>query len=103
MKRQGLLAIGLAGVLASCERDEDWSLFLYPNGASGYSIITPGFRDRELCLFAGREAAQSHRSMPGVEAAIERGERNVPSFECGLNCRMDRRIQSISVCETTVD
>lgn len=95
-----LVALGLS--VPGCNRnDGDWTLFVYPAGNSGFAIITPGF-SRDMCLFAGREAVQSHSFAPGRRAMIEAGEAGEPTFECGRRCRVHEG-GTISICEESLD
>ena len=96
-----LLAM-LGFALAACDRqDADWTLFVYPAGSSGFALITPGF-SQDMCLFAGREAVQSHTFAPGRRAMIEAGESGEPTFECGRGCRVHEG-GTISICEESLD
>ena len=97
-----IAGIAAAGMLFSaCSPPNDWTLFVYPAGAGGFAIITPGF-SREMCAFAGREAILSHSYAPGRGALVASGESGEPTFECGRRCRMHEG-QTVAVCAETFD
>jgi hypothetical protein len=87
---------------AACEQSGDeWTLFVYPAGSSGFAIVTPGF-SRDMCRFAGQEAVQSHAFAPGRREMVARGDSGEPTFECGRQCRMPEG-GTIAVCAESFD
>lgn len=101
MKFRLLPVLAIAGLMAGCGSNDNWTLFAYPSGSSGFATITPGF-SREMCMFAGREATQSRLSQPGVQQRVAAGEIGEPTFECGRACRIEEG-RTVAVCEETID
>lgn len=78
-----------------------WTLFVYPAGMMAGSIITPGFKSKGMCLFAGREAVAAYGASRSAKLDAEGASQL--SFECGRNCGLRPQLTSVAVCKETAN
>ncbi len=90
MKIRTITAILLAVAVAGCWHEEEWTGFVYPNGADLTKHIEIGtFSNFAECQVAAQDKLE-------LSGWASRGD-----YECGLNCKMKAEYGGLFVCEET--